>query len=434
MVRFDDALGIAIAAIRRQLARRETSITMVRDVGGQITAVLPDDALGADEWAQLGAELDKKLEAYSPGHRRVLLRASDLIDATDVVASPDRVRLAEYEGVWLVDRLLTNQDWLRHPAIVVPRIPLATAFSLKGGVGRSTALAVLAWHLARQGRRVVAVDLDLEAPGLGSVLLNELPDYGLIDWLVDGRVSAPDVGALTDYLAPSPVSDDTSGHVQVMPAFGGKTREYVTKVGRVFLPGLSPEGEEEGLAQRLSTLVRLFSEQLEPPDVVLLDARAGLHDIGAAAVTQLGAEVFLFARDEPQSWESYRLLLEHLARSKGVVYGMPDDDLRWRLKMVAAQLDKTEGALDAYVETSYETWSALYDDESRAASSAAEAQTFVRDDLDAPHYPLTIYFDGGLRSLVLVRRDQRPPWPVIEAAFGAFLTDATARLGLQGAP
>lgn len=431
MVRFDDALDVAIKAIRAGLGDQVGPITFVRDVAGQLTAVLEDDALAADKWGLLANTLNEMLGSFSPGPQRVLLRRSDLIDAEDVVNSPDRVRVSD-DDIWLVDRLLTNQDWLRKPLLVKPPLPLAVAYSLKGGVGRSTALAALAWHLARQGKKVLAVDLDLEAPGLGSLLLNELPDYGLVDWLVEALVGEVDPLLLQDCLALSAVAKDSTGIVQVMPAFGRKTRDYVAKIGRVFLPGFLPDGSEQGLAERLAGLVDLFGKRDEPPDVVLLDARAGLHDIGAAAVTQLGAEVFLFARDEPQSWQAYRLLFEHLAKSNGVKYGMPDEDLRWRMKMVAAQVDKTEGALANWVELSYETWSALYDDESRTRDESLSAQTFARDDRDAPHYPLPVYFDGGLRGIALTDSAERPPWAVVEAAFGEFLAAATVRLFPEG--
>ena len=41
-----------------------------------------------------------------------------------------------------------------------------TFYSYKGGVGRSKALAEVAHCLARRGLRVLAIDFDLEAPGL----------------------------------------------------------------------------------------------------------------------------------------------------------------------------------------------------------------------------------------------------------------------------
>jgi len=428
MVRFDEALGVANDAIQAQLGDRTPSITLVRDVAGQITAVLPDNALEAAEWEALAEALDEKLHHYSPGRGSVLLRRSELVDEQDVLSSPDRIPVPDTVDTWLVDRLLTNQDWLRKPQLVSAPLPVAVAFSLKGGVGRSTALAVLAWHLARHGKSVLAVDLDLEAPGLGSLLLDVLPDYGLVDWLVEALVGQRDPMLLQDCVASSQVAKDCPGVVRVLPAFGLRTGDYISKVGRVFLPGLSPDGVEEGLAERLSSLLCLLAERDEPPDVVLLDARAGLHDIGACAVTQLGAEVFLFARDEPQSWHGYRLLLEHLAKSRSVKYGMPDDDLRRHLNMVAAQLDKTEAAQASWIEASYETWSALYDDESKRRDQDPSPVTFVRDDLDAPHYPLPIYFDGGLRGLDLADAALRPTWGAIEAAFGPFLAGATARL------
>jgi hypothetical protein len=425
-VRFDEAIDSALNIIREKISN-QCPVTLVRDVSGQLTAVLDDDVLDEPGLEELATALNERLGRFSPGPRRVLLRRSDLIDPRDVLESPDRVRLPDAEEVWLIDRLLTNQEWLRKPHLARPRLRVATAFSLKGGVGRSTAVAVWAWYLARQGNRVAVVDLDLEAPGLGSLLVGEQPDYGMVDWFVEALLGQPDPGLLDDCLTFSPVADDTEGVVQVLPAFGAKTRDYVAKVGRVYLPVLAPNGEEIGLPGRIDSLITALSLRQDPPDVVLLDSRAGLHDIGAAAVTQVGAEAFLFAREEPQSWQAYRLLFEHLSRSAGVRFGMPDDDLRWRLKMVAAQVDKTEGAVASWLDSSYETWSTLYDDEGRA-SEGNPAETFVRDETSAPHYPLTIYYDGGLRGMGLVDSSQRPPWPVIESAFGEFLAGATARL------
>lgn len=429
-MRFDEVIEATLEATRARFAARPLDLTIVRDVAGQITAVIDDDALRDDEIEALAVTLDERLGRFSPGPARVLLRRSDLIDEQDVLESPDRVAI--YSGVWVVDRLLSNHDWQRAPRHVPEiAVPIATAFSLKGGVGRSTALGVWAWHLARMGKRVVAIDLDLEAPGLASMLLGDLPDYGVVDWLVEGLIGAPDGDLLADSLAFSPVADGVEGTVQVLPAFGMKTRDYVAKLGRVYLPSLGPGGKELGLSERIGGLLQALANRGDRPDAILLDSRAGLHDLGAAAVTQLGAEVFLFARDEPQSWQTYRLLFEHLSRSQAVRFGMPEADLRWRLKMVAAQVDKTDGAIAKWRDASYRTWEALYDGEAPGGLPNGvdpEAQTFEIDEPNAPHYPLTVYFDMGFRGLDLVNPEKRPPWGAVEAAFGDFLESATERL------
>jgi MinD-like ATPase involved in chromosome partitioning or flagellar assembly len=54
-------------------------------------------------------------------------------------------------------------------------LAIVTFYSFKGGVGRTTALAACAWQLARAGKRVAIIDLDLEAPGIAR------PDYILLD-------------------------------------------------------------------------------------------------------------------------------------------------------------------------------------------------------------------------------------------------------------
>ncbi|MBK6725901.1 MAG: AAA family ATPase [Xanthomonadales bacterium] len=73
--------------------------------------------------------------------------------------------------VMLLDRQVTGQDWLR-PATETDSHPHRVVFfGLKGGVGRSTALCMVAWGLARQGKRVLLVDFDLESPGLSGLVL-----------------------------------------------------------------------------------------------------------------------------------------------------------------------------------------------------------------------------------------------------------------------
>lgn len=43
------------------------------------------------------------------------------------------------------------------------------------------------WHLARNGQRMLVVDLDMESPGLSSAMLDarQRPRFGVADWFVE---------------------------------------------------------------------------------------------------------------------------------------------------------------------------------------------------------------------------------------------------------
>ena len=56
---------------------------------------------------------------------------------------------------------------------------IITFYSYKGGAGRSMALANLAWVLASNGKRVLVIDWDLEAPGLHRYFRPFLTDKNL---------------------------------------------------------------------------------------------------------------------------------------------------------------------------------------------------------------------------------------------------------------
>lgn len=153
---FDQALPAVLTVLKQRFGETRPETTVVRDALGILFIVLPDDVFSeSDEWNSLAACLHEALGRYSPGDRRVLLRISDLIDEDDIIQSPDRVRLPEEPNTSLLDRLQTNQDWLRKPLVLHPPLPTAVAFSIKGGVGRTTAFALWAWTFGPAWARIL---------------------------------------------------------------------------------------------------------------------------------------------------------------------------------------------------------------------------------------------------------------------------------------
>lgn len=192
-----------------------------------------------------------------------------------------------------------------------PRLPRTVAFySFKGGVGRTTAFAHVAWTLAARGRKVVAVDLDLEAPGLAAALrLDPLPEYGIVNYLYE-RAYLP--AGVTPSIPVSKVFGEVritegSGRLFVVPA-GRLSLDYLAMVDDLRAAALTEEGE--GL---WAVFAREIQEQVQP-DIILVDARTGINEWGAFALLQAADKAVVFLFPNEQNREGADLLLGALAR------------------------------------------------------------------------------------------------------------------------
>lgn len=184
-------------------------------------------------------------------------------------------------------------------------------YSYKGGVGRTTALVHAAFHLARRGKRVVVIDMDVEAPGLHHVLppSPERPiRAGLVDYLWERQTKAVDDSSLfetclVDVLAGEKteiaytVEDAASrAQVHVIPA-GRVDGEYVRRLGT-----LSYEEVLSRADDAWSVFEKELVEQFDP-DLVLIDARTGLGEWGGLSLLRLADEVFLVLFPSEQNSE-----------------------------------------------------------------------------------------------------------------------------------
>jgi len=417
---FNDALSKAAEIALRHLRDTTRPVVLVRDLYGKFRVVLPDERAAVAE--ALAAELSKALGVYGYAPTSTFLRSSDI----GMEAASARVVLAAEDGaqVVLVDRLLTGTEWSASPSIESGGGKRFTLFSMKGGVGRSTTAAVLAWHLAKKGKRVLVLDLDLESPGVGTTLLGKsLPRFGVVDWFVEDAVGQGQL-VLPSMVAESDLGLATNGTLIVVPCFGtdtgfrgGSTHpddqgDYLPKLGRAYLER-GPNGHEPW-PHRLLRLVRALEEQ-EKPDIVLLDSRTGIHDTSAALILAVGADTLMFAVDTRQTWAAYRFLFEHWRSHPDV------RNFRERLWVIGSMVPRKDG--DTYVEGlrdgAYKLfWETLYDqppDASEDAIDPASVFNFQPTDESANHYPREVLFDEGLVAFDPLSALQDGP---ISAAYG----------------
>jgi len=167
-------------------------------------------------------------------------------------------------------------------------------FSVKGGTGRSLALANLAVIMARSGRRIGCVDLDVMAPGLLSIF--DLPEdsYRSRASVIDLLLDLNNIELLTNSFF-----------------------DFGTNVGeeknRLWLIAAKPEPREKyqelknsdawspsSMAFFRNNFLRPFSE-MKQLDYLFIDARSGLAQESLCGLSLVERHLILFTRLDPQS-------------------------------------------------------------------------------------------------------------------------------------
>lgn len=418
-VRFHEATKLAVENIRAAWQDLDSRVVFVRDLRGRLRVVLPGAERDDERMRRFAEELSRQLGSYGFPPGATVLFGDRLLegDALFAADNPDR-RLIHEEGerrLWLLDRQLIGADWNRAALPRQTATRRVTFYGVKGGVGRSTALSIWSWWLAKAGKNVLILDLDLESPGVSSTLLpaEHLPDFGIVDWLIeDGVEQAESVEA--HMVATSPLTRDLPGTIRVVPAYGRQTGDYLPKLFRCYLDPAGAEASRWG--ERLQQMVERI-ENSEMPDVVILDSRAGLHDIAALLIHRMDADIFLFAVDSAQTWKAYSFLFQFWR-------GAPQlTEFRRRLQIVASMVPETgrEEYLGRFVERSWDLFREnLYDE---AEPGDPDAFTFDLRNEDAPHFPLPIFWNRALQEF-------EPSTPggfdeqIARGALGIFLDEA----------
>lgn len=303
-----------------------------------------------------------------------------------------------------LNRRLSKGAWFGRPIkppwqLNEKAVPILAFYSFKGGVGRTTALCSLAIQLARAGKRVCVADLDLEAPGAGVAfpLTGEGPHFGVVDYLLERTVQINAGADLGDYAgvcdAPE-IIGPRGAPITVIPS-GRLEDDYLEKLARIDYEGLvynQRAGEPS-----LVSLMKEIKNRIEA-DYILLDSRAGLHDVGGLALNGIAHLDVVFGLDNAQSWAGMRIVISHLGRLR-IERSLPQQDCAFVYAM-APSVSSGKDRMDrvrAFTDAAY----SLFSEEFYNAEPAEGWPDPIPEDVwpvpsaDAsgePHSPLVLEF------------------------------------------
>ena len=209
-----------------------------------------------------------------------------------------------------------DDDSVKRPLIV-------TFYSFKGGVGRSTALSLVAGILAKKKRRVVMVDFDLEAPGISVFFQpdfdkNNTENEGVIDYLYQ-RSLTPDENIPPIASCIRQINLQTRGELFLVPV-GEYDENYIHRLADLDMRSFYRGNPDSG--NPVKQLIEDIKEQLDP-DVILIDARPGFNDTGAIALLDLADTAIICFVPTDQSFEGLRWVVNAI-RKQREYQGKPD--------------------------------------------------------------------------------------------------------------
>jgi len=194
-----------------------------------------------------------------------------------------------------------------------------TFYSYKGGSGRSLALANAARYLARLEYKVVAIDFDLEAPGLHYKFAepsNDAPlpvSFGVVDFLHDFLINGVVAGSLQQCTVNVRIPGIDKPLVHLIPAGCAPSKEYWAKLARINWHELFYEKDAQGVQLFLELKNRIWDELA--PDFLLIDSRTGITEMGGVAATLLADMVICFVLPTRENLEGARTVLRSIKHS-----------------------------------------------------------------------------------------------------------------------
>ena len=290
--------------------------------------------------------------------------------------------LDDNNSIYYVDRHIDKLNWfLNKNQRYKAKCPIVCFYSFKGGLGRTTAMVTSGIALARMGYKVAMLDFDLEAPGLSTLFSNDIEQAleasGIVDFLVDvsSLNNNMDNIRLSDYyftINKQDIIGTNGGELLLFPAICEKNEDenigYISKLSKI---NLLFQNQTPFLPDLL--LDKIQSELT--PDIILIDTRTGINEIGGLFLSRYSDMSFLFFFGNKQNMFGLKSILSEISQYKSKIYlvnsPVPKHPLGQEVK-------------DYYLQNAYEIFSEQFYDEGNAP--------FINDET-APHYPIEVPFN-----------------------------------------
>lgn len=231
--------------------------------------------------------------------------------------------------------------------------PIISFYSYKGGVGRTTALALFAsYYATHHGKKVFIIDCDFEAPGLINffgVSSEENPRNGIVEYLKDKEGLGDQVNLREGYTYEISTSYSGDGEIHLLPAgniFEDLNRfDYLEALARLDIHSTSTMVEQfQGVVTDINTMF--------DPDVILIDSRTGFNDIFGIIANRLSTTVVGFFGNNIQNRPGMHFFINTLLRKKREV------DLLLVLSIISSSFTKAlnefNDEIESYIQNTIE--------------------------------------------------------------------------------
>ena len=234
--------------------------------------------------------------------------------------------------------------------ISIDTCPIVSFYSYKGGVGRTTTLALFASYFAlHHGKKVFIIDCDFEAPGLINfygISNEETPKNGIVEYIKDKEASLK-VNLRDNYTYEISSQYAGDGEIILLPAgniFSDSDRnDYLEALSRLDIHGSSV------IIEQFKDVILDINSQFSP-DVILIDSRTGFNDIFGIIANKISNIVVGFFGNNTQNKPGLNFFLGNLLKKTRNV------DIIIVLSIISSsfnrELKSFQNIIDEYIQTS----------------------------------------------------------------------------------